>query len=393
MSDNQNNILLIGFDVERQELLQNWIDSEENVQDLESIYALMHHDISKVNIILINLATLPKSYEKIITSLALSKPKCKLIGLHKSKSSKKDKAAKVGFTGIYDFDDILTKNYRNLQNEFLNLHLAGQRRSQLLKLRKSFYSYKIPRGKRIFDIVFASAVLLVLSPIFLVLMLAIMIESGTPVFYSSKRVGSSYQIFDFWKFRSMYKNADQRLKDLKTEGNQYSKEQATVDDLIGLQCEQCLRDSANCQKTIFTDSGRVCEKLYREFRQTEGVNNTFTKIKNDPRITKIGRFIRKTSIDELPQMYNVLRGDMSIIGNRPLPLYEAERLTTDFLAIRFMAPAGITGLWQISKRGKPDMSYEERVELDNRYALEFSWKMDTEILLKTLPAAIQKENV
>ncbi len=84
---------------------------------------------------------------------------------------------------------------------------------------------------------------------------------------------------------------------------------------------------------------------------------------------------------------------MSIIGNRPLPLYEAEKLTTDFLAIRFMAPAGITGLWQISKRGKPDMSYEERVELDNKYALEFNFWMDALILLKTLPAAIQKENV
>ena len=84
---------------------------------------------------------------------------------------------------------------------------------------------------------------------------------------------------------------------------------------------------------------------------------------------------------------------MSIIGNRPLPLYEAEKLTTDLLAIRFMAPAGITGLWQITTRGTPNMSYEERVELDNRYALEYNVLLDAKILLKTLPAAIQKENV
>ena len=95
---------------------------------------------------------------------------------------------------------------------------------------------------------------------------------------------------------------------------------------------------------------------------------TFVKIKNDPRVTKVGMFLRNTSIDELPQLINVLKGDMSIVGNRPLPLYEAEQLTSDDWGERFLAPAGITGLWQVMKRGKGSMSEEERKALDNAYA-------------------------
>ena len=122
--------------------------------------------------------------------------------------------------------------------------------------------------------------------------------------------------------------------------------------------------------------------------------NAFVKFENDPRITKVGRIIRKYSIDELPQLFNILKGDMSIVGNRPLPLYEAELLTSDAYIDRFMAPAGLTGLWQVEKRGGAGkMSAEERKQLDIKYARDFSFWLDMKIIFKTLTAFIQKENV
>jgi lipopolysaccharide/colanic/teichoic acid biosynthesis glycosyltransferase len=119
----------------------------------------------------------------------------------------------------------------------------------------------------------------------------------------------------------------------------------------------------------------------------------FFKISNDPRITKVGRFLRNTSLDELPQLFNVLKGDMSLVGNRPLPLYEAATLTTNEFVERFMAPAGITGLWQIKKRGKSEMSDDERIELDISYARKSSVLYDFWILVKTPAALFQKTDV
>jgi lipopolysaccharide/colanic/teichoic acid biosynthesis glycosyltransferase len=121
--------------------------------------------------------------------------------------------------------------------------------------------------------------------------------------------------------------------------------------------------------------------------------SVFFKFKNDPRVTGLGRFLRGTSLDELPQLINVLKGDMSLVGNRPLPLYEAERLTNDQIAWRFLAPAGISGLWQVTKRGKEKMSEEERIHLDIQYAMNNSFVYDLKILVNTIPALLQKEKV
>jgi lipopolysaccharide/colanic/teichoic acid biosynthesis glycosyltransferase len=98
-------------------------------------------------------------------------------------------------------------------------------------------------------------------------------------------------------------------------------------------------------------------------------------------------------LDELPQLINVLKGDMSLVGNRPLPLYEASTLTKDGAASRFLAPAGITGLWQINKNGQNEISVGERIMLDVNYAQNSSFWTDFDIILKTLPAMIQKEEI
>jgi lipopolysaccharide/colanic/teichoic acid biosynthesis glycosyltransferase len=119
----------------------------------------------------------------------------------------------------------------------------------------------------------------------------------------------------------------------------------------------------------------------------------FFKVNNDPRVTRVGAFLRNTSLDELPQLLNVLKGDMSLVGNRPLPLYEACSLTTNEWADRFLAPAGITGLWQVRKRGQADMSVEERIGLDIDYAKRYNLMMDLKIILQTPKVLIQESNV
>ena len=130
-----------------------------------------------------------------------------------------------------------------------------------------------------------------------------------------------------------------------------------------------------------------------QYTDTETGKSAFVKIKDDPRITKLGMFLRNTSIDELPQLFNVLKGDMSLVGNRPLPLYEAEMLTSNEWTTRFLGPAGLTGLWQISKRGKEEMSERERKKLDNYYAANYSFWLDLKIIIGTFPALFQKEKV
>lgn len=201
--------------------------------------------------------------------------------------------------------------------------------------------------KRGFDILVSSTALLLLSPLFILIALAIRIESKGHIFYISKRAGRGYKIFDFFKFRTMFTGADSRVQEL-SHLNQYA--------------------------------------------EAEMKEPTFFKFNNDPRVTKVGEFLRNTSLDELPQLLNVLLGDMSLVGNRPLPLYEAATLTTDQCAQRFLAPAGMTGLWQIKKRGREDMSVEERISLDIDYANKYNFMYDLWIMANTPSAIIQKSS-
>ncbi|MFN4083121.1 MAG: sugar transferase [Bacteroidia bacterium] len=257
-----------------------------------------------------------------------------------------------------------------------------------------FPKYSMPLNKRIFDVIVSLTALILLSPLFIIVAILIKLESKGPVFYASKRVGTGYKVFDFFKFRSMRVGADSLLKDLKHR-NQYVQTDSdkALQNLKQYRCEECTAQGVPCKNQLFMDGEMICEKVFPEYKQIKQ-GAKFIKIENDPRITKIGKFIRNTSIDELPQLFNVLKGDMSVVGNRPLPLYEAEKLTTDQFTMRFLAPAGITGLWQVTKRGKGGpMSEEERMELDNEYAKTYSFWNDCKLILRTIPALFQKENV
>jgi len=243
----------------------------------------------------------------------------------------------------YNMEDL-----KDRLNFLIKFKLIKPNIEQLSVIKKEKGEYKIPTTKRLFDIVSSGGILLIGSPVLLLIAILIKLDSKGPVIYKSKRVGTGYKIFDFYKFRSMKVGADKELKNLSAL-NQYA------------------------------DDG--------------GGANAFVKIKNDPRVTKLGNFLRNSSLDEIPQLLNVLKGDMSLVGNRPLPLYEAEMLTSNEWSMRFLGPSGLTGLWQISKRGKGEMSDTERKKLDNFYAKNYSVWFDISIMLRTFPALFQKEKV
>lgn len=270
-----------------------------------------------------------------------------LIGIKEDKEWR-SKALKLKVNDYYTYPFPIEDFYERL-NFLIKFKLI---KPKLLELSKQMdVEYQIPLTKRVFDVVASGCALFFLMPIFIIVAILIKLESKGDVIYKSKRVGAGYRIFDFFKFRSMRSDADQMIASI-AELNQYSNES-----------------------------------------NKKNGKTAFVKFKDDPRITKLGAFLRRTSIDELPQLINVFIGDMSLVGNRPLPLYEAEQLTTNEWSTRFLGPAGLTGLWQISKRGKKDMSETERKELDNFYAANYSILLDLKIIMKTIPALIQKENV
>lgn len=270
--------------------------------------------------------------------------------------------------------------------------------------KKSVMQFSIPLWKRFFDIVVASMAIIVLSPVMIITVIAIKLESPGPAIFKSKRVGTNYQIFDFLKFRSMYTDAEKRLKELSKSSNQYSKQKGNSSATTPLEDSQTKKDlldreiessmMINDDEIMLIGDDFVVNENDFAKQKEEDISNAFVKIENDPRVTKVGRFIRKYSIDELPQLFNILKGDMSIVGNRPLPLYEAEKLTADASIDRFMAPAGLTGLWQVEERGKGGtMSADERKQLDIKYGQTYSLALDLKIIFRTLFAFVQKEDV
>ena len=189
--------------------------------------------------------------------------------------------------------------------------------------------------KRVVDVVASGLGMLVLSPVFLGLMLAIYLEDGWPVFYSQSRVGLHGRVFQFYKFRSMVRNAD-KLK----------------------------------------------EKLQEQNESADGV---IFKMKADPRVTKIGRFIRRYSLDELPQLFNVFMGDMSLVGPRPPIPSELAAYTLEDRKRLHVKP-GITCIWQVS--GRSDIPFKEQVQLDVKYIRSQGIWNDLKLLLQTIPAVL-----
>ncbi|TBO44278.1 sugar transferase [Pedobacter kyonggii] len=216
----------------------------------------------------------------------------------------------------------------------------------MLELGVKCDSYKLPLHKRFFDILISSFFLILLLPLYGLIAFLIILESkGNPI-YKCSRIGQNGKMFILFKFRSMYLGADGELFQFDYL-NHYS---------LGY---------GSSQKPVFI------------------------KLRNDPRVTIIGKFLRRTSLDELPQFFNILIGNMSLVGNRPLTSYEATMLSSMGHQKRFLAPAGLTGLWQITKRGKDLMFENERIKLDNFYAMKQSAGLDFKIVIKTLNSMIQ----
>ena len=345
-----------------------------------------------------------------VTAITYIKKRCKNVYIilltHQLDLDDRKSYQKCGINDTLDVNASITEINKKIQ-------FIGDREGMLFDDAPSKHRilrFKIPFWKRSFDIIFSLLAIIVLSPVFIITAIAIRLESKGPIIFKSKRVGTNYTIFDFLKFRSMYVDAESKLKEVaKTAGNQYAEKgkqteeekQNTITAPLGDEAEMMMMNMgmesdmmiSDDEVMLVGDDFVVSETDFNKEKE-EDINNAFVKIENDPRVTKVGRFIRKYSIDELPQLFNILRGDMSVVGNRPLPLYEAEKLTVDASIDRFMAPAGLTGLWQVEERGKGGMmSAEERKQLDITYGQTYNFMLDMKIIFRTIFAFIQKENV
>jgi lipopolysaccharide/colanic/teichoic acid biosynthesis glycosyltransferase len=236
------------------------------------------------------------------------------------------------------------RQHMTANNRFFSLQTLNRRR----RLSHAFYPHKSAQltyarvAKRVFDISFSSVVLALGSPIYLALAACVYISSPGPIFFSHQRVGRNRRSFGCIKFRTMVPNADKKLRDLLDKS----------------------------------------PEMRREFEET-------FKLKNDPRITWIGKFLRVSSLDELPQFVNVLKGEMSVVGPRPLVKDELTRYGEAIDYVLSVKP-GVTGLWQVS--GRNDVSYEERVKLDVSYVEKQSLVMDAKLVLKTVTVMVAPKN-
>lgn len=333
------------------------------------LYEKINPDVDKVNI-----AYLKKKFKNLYIILVTKK-------IGKEETSIYIEAGANNTISPYADSDVF-KAITNFisKNEILN----KKERKEKNKVDEVF---TIPKGKRIFDIIISLSALIVLSPFLILIMVLIKLESRGPILYKSKRVGSNFYIFNFLKFRSMYIDAEERLSSYLSM-NQYTKESKEKTSEVSTTNSDIINDDT----VLVSDDYEISEHEYLN-KKKEKKDTTFFKIAHDPRVTKIGRFMRKYSIDEIPQLINILKGDMSIVGNRPLPLYEAELLTGDEYIERFIAPAGLTGLWQVERRGgEGKMSAEERKQLDIYYAHNYSIWLDCKIIFKTFFSFIQKED-
>lgn len=209
-------------------------------------------------------------------------------------------------------------------------------------------SKKIPLlVKRCIDVAFSAAALIICLPLFLVIAIAVKLGSKGPVFFQQERLGQFRKPFKCYKFRSMYAENDPKIH------------QEFMKDLI-----------AGSYKS----------------KGEEGTGRPIYKMKDDPRVTRVGRFLRRTSFDELPQFINVLLGDMSLVGPRPPLAYEYERYYTWHRRRVLEVKPGITGLWQV--KGRSRVPFDDMVRLDIQYAREWSVWLDVTILLQTPRAVV-----
>ena len=222
------------------------------------------------------------------------------------------------------------------ENSLENIEILKMPIKSYRKLLDVLESYKFI--KRFLDIMLALVGMIVLSPVFLIIALAIKLESKGPVFFKHTRIGKDGKIIKIYKFRSMVDNAENLIKSFTPE-------------------------------------------QMKEYKENY-------KLSNDPRVTKVGKFIRKTSLDELPQLINILKGDLSIIGPRPVVAEELKRYGSNIEKFLSVTP-GLTGFW--AANGRSCTSYEQRMQMELFYIDNLSLKLDVKVFFKTIEAVIKRE--